>query len=106
MMIGIRWIGTSQCPCGMGCPVTTPNNRAINSMGMMMMFIQVLECLLSQVLTVLFPFHPKSGKRFFDIAHLKSWGQSAFVPYIMGIYLHSSLYSFFTVYYHTEVVPQ
>lgn len=65
MMIGIRWIGTNQCPCGMGCPVITPNDRAINSMEMMMMFIQVLECLLSQVLTVLFPFHPKSGKRFF-----------------------------------------
>lgn len=67
MMIGIRWIGTSQCPCGMGCPVITPNDRAINSMEMMMLFIQVLECLLSQVLTVLFPFHPKSGKRFFSL---------------------------------------
>lgn len=93
-------------PCGMSCPAVAPNDRAISSIGVTMMFIQVLECLLSQVRIVLFPFHPKSEKRFFDIAHLKNWGQSVFVPYIMGIYLHSSLYSLFTVYYHTEVVPQ
>lgn len=38
---------------------------------------------------------PQICKTLLFIAHLKSWGQSAFVPYIMGIYLHSiSVFSF------------
>ena len=94
MMIGIRWIGTSQCPCGMGCPVITPNDRAINSMEMMMLFIQVWNAFFRKCLLCCFHFTPNLENASFHFA-FEELGSVCFCSLYHGnLFALQSVFSF------------